>query len=153
MPGVQQLMRSFRALAGRWRVPSPGPFDPSWGVNQRGQWGERWAARHYFRKRGAAVLATNWRGGGGELDLVCREGGDLVCVEVKMRGPDDPDPLAAVREPARRRHLRAAGRAYLETLPRPRPALRFDVALVRPVPDKPRAAEIELFVDVFRRED
>lgn len=151
MPGVQWflrlLSRSPRAL---W-VPSPDPFDPNWTAKQRGRWGELWAARHYFRQRRAAVLAMNWRGGGGELDLICRERGILVCVEVKTRAPDDPDPLAAVREPARKRHLRAAGHAYLATLSRPRPTLRFDVALVRPVEGKPREAEVEIFADVFGR--
>jgi putative endonuclease len=113
-----------------------------------GRWGERHALRHYRDRRGAQVLATNWRGGGGELDLVVREGDTLVLVEVKTRDSNDPDPLAAVRDPRRLRHFQAAAAAYLERLPRPRPPVRHDVLLVTGSPDdgEPR---IDCLVDVL----
>ncbi len=39
-------------------------------------------ARHY-RDRGCTVAAARWRGTGGELDLVLRDGAGLIFVEVK----------------------------------------------------------------------
>lgn len=39
-------------------------------------------ARHY-RDRGCTVAAARWRGAGGELDLVLRDGAGLIFVEVK----------------------------------------------------------------------
>lgn len=39
----------------------------------------------YLRRRGWAVLARNWRTRGGELDIVCWDGGTVVAVEVKAR--------------------------------------------------------------------
>lgn len=49
-----------------------------------GAYGERVAAR-YLAERGWEVLERNWRGRSGELDIVARDGADLVFVEVKTR--------------------------------------------------------------------
>lgn len=38
--------------------------------------------RHYLR-RGAQLMASRWRGAGAEIDLILRDGPDLVFVEVK----------------------------------------------------------------------
>src|SRR5512135_3281783 len=44
-------------------------------------------AHRFLRERGFQVIARNYRprGGGGEIDLVCRDGATLVFVEVKSR--------------------------------------------------------------------
>ncbi|GGE37626.1 YraN family protein [Actibacterium pelagium] len=39
-------------------------------------------AEHY-RRRGAVIAADRWRGKGGEIDLVAREGGKVIFIEVK----------------------------------------------------------------------
>ena len=39
-------------------------------------------ARHY-EDRGIAIAARNWRGSGGEIDLVGRDGEQVIIVEVK----------------------------------------------------------------------
>ncbi len=128
----------------------PPVLPPEGTTKARGDWGEAWAAWHYYRQRGAAILARNWRGGGGELDLVAREDDTLVFIEVKTRNPDDPDPLSAVRDDRRQRHFRAAADAYWGRLPRPRPVRRYDVVLVTPRPDKPNEApQIDCLVDVL----
>lgn len=49
-----------------------------------GRYGERLAAR-YLAEHGYVVLARNWRCPIGELDLVLRDGADLVVCEVKTR--------------------------------------------------------------------
>jgi putative endonuclease len=63
---------------------------------------------------GFRVLERNWRGGGGELDIVALRDGALRFVEVKLRDPDDP--LADEAVPAHKRtRLRGAARAWLTT--------------------------------------
>lgn len=54
-----------------------------------GSRGERMAAR-YLKRQGLRVLARNVRAGGGELDLIARDGDTLVFVEVKTRRSGDP---------------------------------------------------------------
>ncbi|MCB2155308.1 YraN family protein [bacterium] len=129
----------------------PGAFDPSWSAPQAGAWGEEWAAWHYFHRRGAAILSRNWHGGGGELDLVVREKETLVFVEVKLRDPKNPDPLAAVRDSLRKRHFRSAAMAYLRRLPKPHPPYRFDVLLVTPNPMDPRRPQLDCLEDVLQK--
>lgn len=127
----------------------PGPFDPEWPAPRMGQWGEAWARHWYARRRGAALLESNWTDGRNEVDLIAREGEVLVFVEVKLRDPADPEPLSAARDPRRVRHLRAAAGSYLDRLPPPRPAARFDVLLVTRDAAKPAEPQIDCLVDVL----
>jgi putative endonuclease len=66
-----------------------------------GRRGERAAARHLAR-RGWTIVATRWRGGGGEIDIVARRGDVLAICEVKVRraplGPYGSPVSAAQRE-------------------------------------------------------
>jgi len=61
---------------------------------------------------GWEVVARNWTGAGGELDVVVARLGQLRFVEVKARRPEDPGGLDAVGRMKRRRLVRAA-RAFL----------------------------------------
>jgi putative endonuclease len=62
---------------------------------------------------GWTVVARNWRGAGGEIDIVVERAGQLRFVEVKARtGPDDVAGLEAIGEHKQRR-LRAAAEAFL----------------------------------------
>lgn len=79
--------------------------------------------------RGWRVCATNWRGGGGELDLVVEHDGKVRFVEVKVRDPRDPLGDDAVG-PHKRRLLRAAAEAWLLTLSTPPLEMAFLVAWV-----------------------
>lgn len=49
-----------------------------------GRLGERLAAQR-LEAEGWRILDRNWRGKGGEIDLVAREGDSLVLVEVRAR--------------------------------------------------------------------
>ncbi|MDO7869200.1 YraN family protein [Nocardioides jiangxiensis] len=58
--------------------------DPRTRAQKLGAYGEQLAARHLVGE-GMVVLDRNWRGEGGELDLVLRDGRTLVVCEVKTR--------------------------------------------------------------------
>jgi putative endonuclease len=61
-----------------------------------GAYGERVAARHLV-EQGMVLLDRNWRCGLGEIDLVLRDGRELVFCEVKTRsGTAYGHPLEAV---------------------------------------------------------
>lgn len=75
-----------------------------------GRYGERMAVR-YLTDRGLAVLDRNWRCDVGEIDIVARDGGCLVVIEVKTRRSTTfGQPIEAVdhRKLARLRRLAAA---------------------------------------------
>lgn len=69
-------------------------------------------------ERGWSTVDRNWRGGGGELDLVVRREGRLRFVEVKVRAQADSLTDDAV-SPHKRRRLRAAAEAWLASQPEP----------------------------------
>jgi putative endonuclease len=77
------------------------------------------------------VLARNWRGGGGELDLVVRRGPKLRLVEVKTRAADDPVGLESVG-PEKQRRLIGAAQAWLREVDPEFDEVAFMVALVEP---------------------
>lgn len=94
-----------------------------------GRTGEEIAAR-FLEARGFEIVARNVRSRRGEIDLVARDRGTLVFVEVKTRTGPTPDPPAAgVDARKRQRMARLAlgylARAWLRDL-----RCRFDVVAV-----------------------
>lgn len=57
------------------------------GNRRLGQWGER-QARLHLEAKGYEVVASNFRSRTGEIDIVARQGDELVFVEVKTRRGD-----------------------------------------------------------------
>ncbi|MFT4211641.1 MAG: YraN family protein [Microbacterium sp.] len=55
--------------------------------DELGRRGEEFASAH-LRRHGWTILARNWRGTHGELDIVAREGAEIVVVEVKTRASE-----------------------------------------------------------------
>ncbi|MBI4446567.1 MAG: YraN family protein [Acidobacteria bacterium] len=53
-------------------------------TRELGRWGE-WIALKYLRRQGWDIVARNWKGYGGEVDLIAYDGPALVFVEVKTR--------------------------------------------------------------------
>ena len=78
--------------------------------SQRGRRGERVAERYLIR-RGWTILASRWRGAGGELDLVAARGDRVVAFEVKTRS--DPGALVEPLTAAQRARIARAARAFV----------------------------------------
>lgn len=96
-----------------------------------GAYGERVAEQH-LREQGLVVLARNWRCADGEVDLILRDGEDVVFCEVKTRrGSRFGTPAEAIGNAKVRRLRRLAARWLEETSVRPR-EIRFDVVAVLP---------------------
>jgi putative endonuclease len=124
-----------------------------------GAHGEELAAK-YLRSLGWKLIARNWRGGRDrrdELDIVARDGGTLVFVEVKTRTLRPPAALPGETPPAaagcgayeavdarKRRVLARAVRAYLGALPRAMPHHRFDIVEVLLPPPSAASAPPEI---------
>jgi putative endonuclease len=88
------------------------------------------AAAEFLRRAGLAVVERNVRFGEGEIDLVCRDAGVVVFVEVKCRRAGwDEAPGAAVSWHKQRRLTRLA-RHYLKRRRLERARCRFDVVAV-----------------------
>lgn len=84
--------------------------------------------------QGWNVLARNWRGEGGELDVVVERDGRLRMVEVKLRDPSDPVGIEAI-DRSKQGRLRRAAEAFLVGWPDEVREVCFLVALVEPMPD------------------
>jgi putative endonuclease len=94
-----------------------------------GSYGERVAERHLV-ELGLVVLDRNWRCDEGELDLVLRDGVQLVACEVKTRASVDyGTPHEAVDAAKLDRLRRLAGRWAEERGLRP-PEIRIDLVAV-----------------------
>ncbi len=95
--------------------------------DELGRRGEELAAQ-WLAKSGMRVLAQNWRCPVGEIDIVARDGPELVVVEVKTRSTDAfGHPFEAITG-AKLKRLHLLGAAWLAAHPDGRhQALRVDV--------------------------
>ena len=96
--------------------------------NLTGTRGEQYACR-FLEELGFEVLERNWRFGKDELDIIARNGRELVIVEVKTRSTDrHGQPEEAVKKGKRSTMIRGANtyiqRSGCEL------ALRFDIVSV-----------------------
>ena len=94
-------------------------------TNDLGAYGERIAAA-YLTRAGVRVLDRNWRCREGELDIVGREGSDLVFCEVKTRRGTGYGLVEAVTS-AKQRRLRLLAQRWLAAHDEHAPDVRFDV--------------------------
>jgi putative endonuclease len=92
-----------------------------------GRWGEKEAAGH-LERLGWKVLRRNFRApGGGEVDLVCRDGETLVFAEVKTRRSEELGrPLDAVDQ-KKQQLIQRGALHWLRLLEMPDLTFRFDV--------------------------
>ncbi len=109
-------------------------------TKRRGDLAEQ-QARRYLEARGLRWVASNFRTpgrGGGEIDLVMREGPTLVFVEVRARSRSDFGGAAASIGAAKQRRIVFAARHYLMRVS-PLPPCRFDVLLIDGAGEGPQA--------------
>ena len=114
-------------------------------MSDAGAQGEETAVR-YLMRRGWRILDRNWRGGGGELDIVALRAGTVAFVEVKSRG--DPGALGDPIVWAQRERLIRAATAYLARRPGLAEASsRFDVITIDQTRRRGRVGHL---ADVFQ---
>lgn len=75
------------------------------------------AARRYLERKGYEWLESNWRCAAGEIDLVMRDGDELVFVEVKTRRGEAAGRAEESVSPSKGARLLAAGSWYLQEHP------------------------------------
>jgi putative endonuclease len=111
--------------------PPPAAAEPSAGDGRvrLGRRAEEWAAR-LLERRGFAILDRRYRTRAGEIDLVARDGGTIVFIEVKARGSTRCGlPAEAVNHRKRLRMARVAAH-YLARTGSTETPCRFDVVEV-----------------------
>ena len=91
-----------------------------------GRYGEE-AAEAFVRRKGWRILDRNWRYGRVELDMVARDGQELVFVEVKTRTAGGRGCPADALTPAKRTHIRKAAQVWLSSHDAWDRPCRFDV--------------------------
>ncbi len=144
------LVRSIAARSNQWR----NLFSRSKGSSphlERGARGEKIAGR-FLRRYGYKILYRNFRArGGGEIDIVCRDGDALVFVEVKTRSRDDfGRPIEAV-DPQKQMRISRGGLAWLRSLDNPDILFRFDVVeVLMPAEGEPRCELIQNAFELSR---
>ena len=111
-----------------------------------GRRGEAIAARHLV-EAGLTIVERNWRCPQGEIDLVARDHGELVFVEVKTRSSVEyGHPLEAIT-PRKLARLRRLAGAWCLAHPDQRGNVRIDaVAVIAP---RAGAIEVEHLAGVF----
>lgn len=110
-----------------------GPSDWSAHPRRRGACAEA-IAQNYLVLAGLDVLDGNRRAGGGEIDIIAREGSALVFVEVRMRAAGAWVSAAASIGSSKAARLRACAREILRRrgdLRWPGRTCRFDVVAIR----------------------
>jgi putative endonuclease len=132
-----------------WRDRCSAVWTMSHARQTLGKIGEDFACRE-LEQRGYAILARRYRRRGGELDIIARDGRDVVFVEVKARdGLEFGEAAEAVSALKRHRMVRLAldylARHHLTDCP-----CRFDVVSIQIGPGEPA---IEVYQNAFSATD
>lgn len=108
-----------------------------------GRFGEV-VAEGYLRRQGYELVARNWRCRQGEIDLVARQGGDWVFVEVRTRRSATCGTAAESVTPAKQRRLVRLAQAFLQAEGLEDVSWRIDVVTVE-VDQAGRPAHVYVF--------
>jgi putative endonuclease len=100
-------------------------------------------AEEFLRARGYEIVERNARSAIGEIDLVAREGGDLVFVEVRSRADDSTGGAEETVGAIKQRQVARAAAVYLSERSPAFETCRFDVVAIT-------GDDIALFQDAFR---
>ena len=121
-------MKSLFTWWQRWRKKKP--IDTDLPIHLiRGQIGEEAAAKH-LEEKGCQLLVRNYESKRGEVDLIIRDEGCLVFVEVKTRTGERWGRPASAIDKKKRRNLSMAALDYLRAIGNPPVKIRFDVVEV-----------------------
>jgi len=82
----------------------------------------------FLQRHGYEIVTRNWRTRLGEIDIIARDGGTIVFVEVKARSSSGFGGPEAAVHPGKQRRLIAAARLFLAAMDCQLPA-RFDVVV------------------------
>ena len=88
-------------------------------------------ACNYLRSKGLKTVARNYVCRSGEIDLIMRDGGELVFVEVRMRNSDHHGGAAQSVDARKRHKIRRAINSYLSKYSN-RPPFRLDLVAFEP---------------------
>ena len=87
-------------------------------------------ARTALEQQGYAIVATRYRTRAGEIDIIARDGGCLVFVEVKARRHTDRGTPAEAVTPRKQRRIIAMARDFLARYQSDATSCRFDVVAI-----------------------
>ena len=124
--GITDLVRSIVDRFYPWdRRPCP-----AWRSSRAaGRYGERVAAR-FLQRAGVKILVRNYRARCGEIDLMGREGAELVVAEVKTRHFQARLAAEDAVTWSKQKRLVATANHYLRELACRPPPVRFDIVEV-----------------------
>jgi putative endonuclease len=128
VPIIEKIRARVRRFVHDWiPLPAARPTGPGADAEIR-------AADWLERQRGMRIVARNWRSPRNrrhELDLVARDAGILVFVEVKSRPATALVPgYSAATKPRKKRAVLRAARDYVRTLREKPRTIRYDVVEV-----------------------
>ena len=103
-------------------------------------------ARAAMEQQGYAIVATRYRTRVGEIDIVARDGGCLVFVEVKARRTVERGTPAEAVTPRKQRRIIAMARDFLARYQSDATSCRFDVVAILLTDGEP---SIEIIRDAF----
>ena len=90
-------------------------------------------AARLLQNEGLTLLARNFRARPGEIDIIAREGNQLVFIEVRSRGNSRFESAAGSVDSRKRRRIIRAAQFYLQRQPQfAGLACRFDVVAFEP---------------------
>ena len=90
------------------------------------------AAAAFLERVGMQIEARNWRSAAGELDIVARDGDELVFVEVKTRRSERAGTAEEAVSAAKQRRIVRLAQSYVAANgSAPRGGIRFDVVAIR----------------------
>lgn len=110
-----------------------------------GKWGEDLAAS-YLEQAGLEIMERNWRYKRAEIDLIARESGILVFVEVKTRSYTTFGQPEAMINATKKRFIIDAAMAYMRSVGYEW-EIRFDIVAI--VGDPEKEFRISHFRDAF----
>ncbi|MCF7846449.1 MAG: YraN family protein [Candidatus Peribacteraceae bacterium] len=87
-------------------------------------------ARKFLESRGLEILATNFHTREGEVDLICRDGEQIVFVEVKARRTDKFGTAVESITEAKIEKIAAAGQKFLAENSLEQAEWRIDLVLI-----------------------